>query len=541
MEEISTKVHNLQRDENRLNKSKKYPEKKEAQKHSFERKYGDSKKIRQTVSKQDKTKMEIKRKEMEKVLNQNTLNEQKEMSKNEKNALNFKKQEEIKRKCNVDDIDKKSYHSTKCCRRRWTCRQKLVERRPFPCKNQATKMLRHHISRAAAMYSEFFKQFPNLKVILLFCQDILLLKMLNRIRGTQNYSNIRKNIERSYHKMNRAARKQQKTEVKTVESIAENSLKRLFEDENQQENNTARKRFKMQHYLPEVSAASVSERTPLLHQVTHCSENLEQGSVVSERNDDSQQISKHTCKCYRNHVRAEIPSKRVKRMLENYESMITTCDIQGAKNNKDGMISDKRQQNEEEKAVSFCFNDAYECECKSEDSKLLKTYKLNEVIKKNCKDDGGFGVTLQTTSQCTVYKGQCNSKNYGSTTVVNHILDQMVSEALLNIKKCYQRDMDISDSNDEQNHADDEQSSDSESECKRISAHTTAICRKTAKTENMNYVLLFGKSKSQLKKKDLSGQQIKEQPILSKKNLTSKQESGKTHVERDIQHYRMLQ
>lgn len=545
VEESSAKMLHLQRDEGRrrLKGQKTYAKSTKAHKNSFQRKYSDSKRIKQTDIKHDGRKMDIQRRGIEESLYQNIFKQQQEMIKDETNASNFKKQEDNKQKCTAEDINRKSYHSTKCCRRRVDCRERSLERRPFPNKNQATKMLRRHISRVASMYTQLITEFPNLKVLLLLCQDILLLKMLNKIRGTASYTNIKKKIERSYLKMNPIGKKQQKIkEVKSVESIAENSLKRLFE-EHQQENQTSRKRFKTQPCLPDYSE---SEKSVLLHPLTQCSKNLEQESLISQLNDDDfQQSSKHTCKCYKNHARGEVPSKKVRRMLENYEKMITTCDaktdIEDVKDKENGLVSNKSHRKEEEKSLSCCFNDSYECECKSKDSDSFQTYKLKKIFKQNCKNNGKFGVTLQTTSQCTVIKGQCNSNNYSTTKIVNNILDQMVSEALHDIRKSYQRDMEVSDSNDEQNNADDERSSDSESECKKISAHTTTICKKSAKTENLNYVLLFGRSKSQLKKKELSGLNAKENSTLTKKIMTSKQEPGQTHIERNIHHYRMLQ
>lgn len=522
MEEISTKLQYTQKIHpplsNKSSKSKthkQYP--------------NDSK---PTASKQDEILADIKIIK-NKIVQQksNTFNEERIIPKTEKNVLNVKQKEQKMQRCYTERMHKRSLHSTRCCRRRSFCRQRSMDRKPFS-KSQIIKTLRHHISRATALYSQFVAQFPNLKILLLLCQDILLLKLLSRICKQRSCTAIKSS------EMNLRT-KQNIQEVETVESIAEFSLKRLFDDTSSLQYNSTKTRLPLTHTK---TNNLLSDHCPSLQELVCNIDNSEQEFIIFQENDATEHSSKHTCKCYRNHAKAEIPSKKVRKLLENYEKMITSCDLKkniddaknsgyAEENNSVVACNDScEEQEEEEKNTAVCFKDAYECECKFENSKLLC-----EIPKSK------YGVTFQTTSKCTVIKGKCKTKNSVGTTKVNNVLDQIVTEALHSIRESYQQHIpEVSDSNDEQNHADDEHSSDSESESKRISAHSNAICKKT-KTDNMNYLLLFGKSKSQLKKRDLNGQSTMDQQILSRKKMMNKKEPEKSHLNKNFQHYKMLQ
>lgn len=460
----------------------------------------------------------------------------KENTKSNKCALNTKKQEDSKHGCNVEYVNRRSRHSSNCCGRNSLLRQKSLERRAFPRRQQTVKSLKNHISKASAMYSEFLVHYPNLKMILYLCQDILLLKILNRIRGMRNYITIKKRA--NYERMSRAKDKQKMERMESVESIAEFSLKRMFEEENKDANSCL---------IDVEMVESGNGKTLSVHKLMHYIQDVEQANVVPQNTDDAESnISKAKCKCYRNHARGEATSKKVRRMLENYERMITTGDVKkdvdiadSAKCVKINVTALDEQDSEnaskqEEKAL-ICFNDTYECECKSKNSKSLTTCHLKQIIPKNNNDE--YDVTLETTveSACTIIKRESAAKD------TNHILDQIVCDALRSIRECHKKEI-TCDSNDEQNQADDEQSSDSESECKKIDSHFTTICRRpSSKSENVKYLLLFGKSKSQLKKRDVGGHLSKEQLFLARKGLMGKQEPEKLHMERGIKHYRTLQ
>lgn len=459
----------------------------------------------------------------------------KKTTKADKNFLNNGKREENRKKCNIEYMNRRSTHSTTCCGRNSFFRQKPLERRPCPRRNETVRIPKSNISNSSTQYTEFLLHYPNLNVILRLCQDILLLKMLNRLRGTTDYTNIKKKIESTYRKVNES--EDDMEGIESVESIADVSLKRLFEEEDNVENS--------------ITNDSSNRRSSSLCSLKRYREKSEDESIVLQNPASTLYTSKCTCKCYKNHARPEVPSKKVRKMLENYEKMITSSDNKEvkslcAKDNETNVISHIDTFQQIDKKTSICLDDSYECECKFEDSKLIKA-EINESVPKSSSSCSDCSITFQTTleSECTIIKQRCQSNNLESTHNVNSILDQIVCDALENLRDAYLAHKRTCDSSDDQNQADDERSSDSESDskCSESAPSNTPSSKtsKSEKSENMNYFLLFGKSKSQLKKKDVKTKHSKEQQLVSKKKLVSKQQPGKGHVERTDKHYRILQ
>lgn len=439
-------------------------------------------------------------------------------TKEEKNALNMKKQEENRRRCNVEYMNRRSIHSRRCCGSRPFTQRKPLQRKPCPTSTEPAKSIKNQVSYLSAYYSEFLVHCPNIKTILHLFHDILLLKMLNRIRGTRSYTDIKKKIESSYHNVYKAVQhKQEAEEPESVESIAEFSLKRLFEDEDQ----FASEYTERAECIPDSKELDVNSEKSL-----HCPE---RESTIS-----LQQTAKHTCKCYKNHATSEITNRKVRKMLEEYERMIT-CDNKKEHDICKHAVCTIPQESckdlVKDKNKSICFNDVYDCECKFSDLGFFRAHECNRIAPE--------GDNTLDSSECAAIEGQNNSEDLSSAVDINNILDHIVSEALENIRRSYSEQE--CDSNDEQNHADDEQSSDSETECKQSNTTSTTVCRKTTKGENMNYLLLFGKSKSQLRKKDVHSLHCKDQQNLTRKGLMSKQEPEKAHIDRVIKHYRILQ
>lgn len=442
------------------------------------------------------------------------------ITKEEKNAVNAKKQAENRNRCNVEYINRKSPHTRKCCVNRPNFQRKPLQRNLCPSNNQAPKTIKKQSPSISTLYSEFLLHCPNIRTLLHLFQNILLLKMLNRIRGTRSYANIKKKIETSYNGI--VKQKQKSEKPQSVESIAEFSLKRLFKDEEdfvEKQTGTNLIKQDLQPYLQ--------------HDLENCNENSEQTSTISQL-DESQHTAKHTCKCYKNHISSEITNKKVRKMLENYEKMISSDTM---KDNElcENLCCTKQeseataQENFNEKDV-VCLDDLYDCECKFRDVDFFQT--LDKCDQMVAKTDNNVAFC---TNECTIIKTQADDLN--TALDVNNILDALVYEALNNIRQSYQETVSESYSNDEQNHADDEQSSDSESESKKSST----VYRKAPKSENMNYLLLFGRSKSQLKRRDVHCYHSTEQQVLARKGLMSKQEPEKAHVDGVIKHYRILQ
>lgn len=460
----------------------------------------------------------------------------KQLSKDEKNALNSKKKDESQKLSETQKLRKRPARSKRCCGRTNFIQRKPTIRKPCSNKNQATKTLARHISNATSLYTEFLTRFPNLKMLLTLCQDILLLKILNRITRKTSHSNIKKNTASACNLNGTAQHTPIDRKIESVESIAEFSLDRLFGDNVQlaQRNESSRglKRNRSE------SSLSESEEEPQIKKMNNNgsagdkivdkAENLEQQASMCSLHVATQHSCKnHTCKCYQNHMSSDITNTKVRKMLEDYEKMIFTCD-----NRTENEVNRKKPCNEVirfRNNVHGCMSDAYDCECKanntSENKEFFEAITQSSVLANN-----------ETAVDEIIKKTKSETGNE-----VTNILDQIVSEALENIRNSYRQHVKQSDLNDEQNHADDEQSSDSESECKSSEAYASNLCRKmNVKSENMNYLLLFGKSKSQIKKRDVSNH-FREQQILAKKGSMSKQDPDKSHVEKVIKHYRILQ
>lgn len=274
--------------------------------------------------------------------------------------------------------------------------------------------------------------YPTISMILNLCREILLFKILDRLKDPQTCAKIKKELRK--HQSTDGIKKRADGNLESVESITNISLERLFKVGDQ--------------WQTDGTKSEDGQR-----QIATC----EKGTT----------------------------KRRVRQMLEDYEKMIMMKE-----NNAIKPHNKTQDQN-----VSICLNDRYDCECK-----------LNASPKRD--DDSS---------------SPPESDNNTPYVAIDDILDEIILDALESVRLSCSRNM--KDLNDEQNNADDEASSDS-SDSERAGRKTSG---RNARADQLSCMILFGKSKSQLRRRDWPSHFGQQQLV---KNLTGKQDPRRAYVER---------